>query len=103
MGVFAQEANFDTAAAAAVWQSDNMADGEEYLLILDGLALANEVMGSDDSAPSRWQQHAILRAYALSLQEAHEELIWLQKHADYYLTVSQECYLSRPRDYERME
>ncbi|MCL4860288.1 MAG: tetratricopeptide repeat protein, partial [Caldilineaceae bacterium] len=96
LGVFAQEADFETTAAAALWQVDETL-AEEYLLLLKGLALIHE------PAPERWQQHAILRAYARSLLAAEEQLAGEERHADYYLALARACYRAQPRNDERVE
>ncbi|PKO21066.1 MAG: hypothetical protein CVU38_16795, partial [Chloroflexi bacterium HGW-Chloroflexi-1] len=83
LGTFAQEASFDVAAAANLWQVSPAA-AEELLLLFDHLALVQEQEGG-----GRWQQHAILRAYALSLQDADERLVLPQHHADHYLELAQ--------------
>ncbi len=96
LGAFAPEADFDTAAAAAVWETDTTA-AQEFLLCLDGLSLLQE------TAADRWQQHALLRAYALSLQMALERIRFPERHADHYLALTQICYESKPRAYDRVE
>jgi tetratricopeptide (TPR) repeat protein len=101
LGVFAQESDFDAAAAAAVWELEVLV-GEEFILLLDGLGLLQET-GADGTAGSRWQQHAILRAYALSLQTTEERIHLPERHADYYLALTQSCHESKPRDYDRVE
>ncbi|RME53045.1 MAG: hypothetical protein D6790_18075, partial [Caldilineae bacterium] len=108
LGAFAQEAEFDQVAAAALWACEPT-QAEEFLLALDGLALVQEV-GPDPLPPApgfapgvRWQQHAILRAYALSLQDEEERLTWPERHADHYLALAQACYAARPRRYDRVE
>ncbi len=82
LGAFALEATFDTAAAAAVWQMKASA-AEDLLLFFDRLALVRE-----SAEGGRWQQHAILRAYAFSLQTADERLAFAQRHADHYLALA---------------
>ena len=81
LGSFAQETSFDAAAAASLWQTST-AVAEEMLLLFDHLALIRE-------ESDRWQQHAILRAYALSLQTAAEKLALPERHADHYLKLAQ--------------
>ncbi|RLT42254.1 MAG: tetratricopeptide repeat protein, partial [Chloroflexi bacterium] len=108
LGAFAQEADFDNAAAAALWQIDD-AQAQEFLLALDGLGLAQEVAFAPDQSlagfaqRSRWQQHAILRAYALSLQDEEERLRLPQRHADHYLALAQACYDASPRRDDQVE
>jgi len=97
LGAFAQEADFDPAAAAAVTGMD-LALAEEFLLCLDGLGLIREKVREQ-----RWQQHALLRAYALSLQTAEERIQFAEHHADHYIGLTQRCYESKPRDYDRVE
>ncbi|MCL4867712.1 MAG: hypothetical protein KJ063_01980, partial [Anaerolineae bacterium] len=96
LGSLAQEADFDTDAAAALWNTSIEAAGQ-FLLLLQGLSLIEE------ATSSRWQQHAILRAYALSLQTAEERLDFPERGADHYLTLVQHCYESIPRDHDRVE
>ncbi|MBK9094319.1 MAG: tetratricopeptide repeat protein [Anaerolineae bacterium] len=99
LGVFAQEADFDTAAAASVWAL-NVDAAREALLLLDGLALIQATREADHSSGGRWQQHAILRAYALSLQDEQERLVLPQRHADYFMELAQ---ASIPSATERVE
>ncbi|HFD39027.1 MAG TPA: tetratricopeptide repeat protein, partial [Anaerolineae bacterium] len=96
LGAFAPEADFDTGAAAAVWELER-ATAQEFLLGLEGLSLLHE------TAADRWQQHALLRAYALSLQRAGERIRFPERHADYYLALTRACYERKPRDYDRVE
>ena len=97
LGTFAQEADFDTSAAATIWESEtNIA--EEFLLLLDGLGLLQE-----GTAGERWQQHAILRAYALSLQTVEERILFPERHADHYIKLTQLCHQRKPRDYDRVD
>jgi len=101
LGAFALESTFEPAATAALWQCDG-ATAEEFLLMLDGLALVQEVQPGAGAA-GRWQQHAILRAYALSLQEAAERQRLAERHAAYYLDLATACYRAVPRDNDRVE
>lgn len=96
LGVFAPETDFAAAAATFVWDVDARA-AEEFLVLLDGLSLLRE------TTVGRWQQHAILRAYARSLQTAAERTQFPERHADYYLNLSQTCYECKPRDDQRVE
>ncbi|NMC01074.1 MAG: tetratricopeptide repeat protein, partial [Chloroflexi bacterium] len=97
LGAFAPEADFDLAAVAAMWNLD-AALAEEFLLLLDGLGLLQETVPG-----ARWQQHVILRAYALSLQTARERIQFSERHADHYIALAQACYESKPRKYDRVE
>jgi len=97
LGVFAPEADFDGRAAAALWQLD-FAPAEAFLLLLYGLGLIRET-----GEGGRWQMHAILRAYTLSLQTAAERVDYPERHADYYLALAQTCYNSTPRRYDQVE
>ncbi len=83
LGTFAQEASFDAAAAASLWQAPEQ-QAEDLLLLFDHLALIQEQEGG-----GRWQQHAILRAYAFSLQDENERFLLPQRHADHYLSLAQ--------------
>ena len=96
LGAFAQEASFDAAAAAGLWQTPPAA-AEELLLLFDHLALIRE---QDEGGC--WQQHAILRAYALSLQKQDERLDLAERHAEYYVGLAEACYRAKPRDDIRM-
>ena len=104
LGVFAQEADFSTAAVAAVL---GLAESEAkaYMLLLDALSLASKIVIEDGTETHvRWQQHAILRAYELSLRTtADVELHWPVRHADHYLDVVQSSYNSKPQDFNRVE
>ncbi|MEM7532071.1 MAG: tetratricopeptide repeat protein [Chloroflexota bacterium] len=114
LGVFAQEADFDTEAVATLWGCSTD-EAEELLLLLDGLALIQEVQVASDSIQSalevaggelqgaRWEQHTILRAYALSLQAAEEQLAWAERHADHYLALTQRCRAAKPHQDDRVE
>jgi len=101
LGAFALESTFEPAAAAALWQCAG-ATAEEFLLMLDGLALVQEVQPGAGAA-GRWQQHAILRAYALSLQETAERQTLAERHAAYYLDLAVACYRALPRNNDRVE
>ncbi|RMG72418.1 MAG: hypothetical protein D6711_12970, partial [Chloroflexi bacterium] len=100
LGCFAQEADFDLEAAAFVWSID-VELAEEFMLLLNGLSLIEET--SISNGENRWQQHAILRAYALSLQSAEERLLFPERHTDYYIKLAQFCLDCKPRDYDRIE
>ncbi|MBE7533681.1 MAG: tetratricopeptide repeat protein [Ardenticatenaceae bacterium] len=97
LGALAPETDFDTAVAAAIWDVST-AEAEEFLLLLDGLGLLQEA-----GLAGRWQQHAILRAYALGLQPAAERVAYAERHSDYYLNLSRQSQQSVPRDNERVE
>ncbi|HRQ38253.1 MAG TPA: CpXC domain-containing protein, partial [Chloroflexota bacterium] len=97
VGALAQEADFDLAAAAAMWET-NEREADEFLLLLDALGLVQE-----SGINGRWQQHAILRAYALGLQTAAERLRYAERHSDYYLNLSRRCQQNIPRDHDRVE
>lgn len=97
LGALAPETDFDTAVAAAIWDVST-AEAEEFLLLLDGLGLLQEAW-----LAGRWQQHAILRAYALGLQPAAERVAYAERHSDYYLNLSRQSQQSVPRDNERVE
>ncbi|MCB0172854.1 MAG: hypothetical protein KDJ97_20145, partial [Anaerolineae bacterium] len=105
LGIFAQEAEFDTPAGAAVWDVEPDA-AEAFLLTLEGLALVEEMEAAPANATpyrARWQQHAIIRAYALSLQTAPERVRFPERHTDYYMRLARVCHERRPRDYDRLE
>ncbi|MBN1486028.1 MAG: hypothetical protein JW981_00215, partial [Anaerolineae bacterium] len=97
LGTFAQEADFDTVAAAAVWDVEAK-QAEKFLLLMDELGLIQET-----EAGGRWQQHALLRAYALSLQTTAERIQFSERHTDYYLKFTQTCYEQKPRAYHLVE
>jgi tetratricopeptide (TPR) repeat protein len=94
LGAFAQEATFDAAAAAAIWQMEPAA-AEELLIFFDRLALVRE-----SAQGGRWQQHAILRVYAFSLQTDAERLTFPQRHVDHYLALA---HASIPAATDRVE
>ncbi len=91
LGSMAPEADFDAAAAAALWQV-SLSQAEELLLLFDQLALVQEQEGG-----GRWQQHVILRAYGLGLQIDAERLMIPARYADYYLSLSEAAYRATPR------
>ena len=64
LGAMAPAASFDTAAAAQFWQ-DTSDRARESLNLLTGAALLSRV--EERGRPTRWQQHALLRGYALAL------------------------------------
>ena len=97
LGAYAQEADFDVDAAAAVWGLDT-GTTQEFLLCLDGLSLIQEA-----GMANRWQQHALLRAYALSLQTAEERIRFAERHTDHYIKLTEVCHDCKPRDYDRVE
>ncbi len=96
LGTFAQEATFDTAAAATVWGM-TAPEATEVLLLFDDLALIDEQTDGD-----RWQQHAILRSYALSLQSAEVRLSNYTRYSDHYVDLAATCHNAKPRDYDRI-
>jgi tetratricopeptide (TPR) repeat protein len=101
LGALAQEADFDAAAAAALWELETpLAD--EVLFMLDGLGLIQETSASGFIG-GRWQQHALLRAYAVSLQTTAERIHLPERHADHYIGLTQTCFDRKPRDYDRVE
>jgi hypothetical protein len=53
-----------------VWElTDELEAALEFMWLLDVLSLANKVVVNDGTTKHiRWQQHAVLRAYELSLQ-----------------------------------
>jgi hypothetical protein len=87
LGAFAQEASFDTAAVAALWECLAEA-AEARLLLFDQLALVQQ------TGDGRWRQHAILRAYAHSLQTSAERLALPLRHADYYLGMVRDNFIT---------
>ncbi|MCA9875619.1 MAG: hypothetical protein KC441_18235, partial [Anaerolineales bacterium] len=97
LGALAQEAEFNLFAASALWERGD-SEAEEFLLLLDGLSLIQET-----DRGGRWRQHAILRAYALSLQTTEERAVFPERHADYFISLTQQCHESKPRDYARVE
>lgn len=97
LGAFAQEADFDAAAAAAVWDTGE-GDALRFIELLAGLALVQPA-----KLTGRWQQHAILRAYALSLQDQDERLALADSHAEFYVNLARACYREVPRNNERVE
>jgi tetratricopeptide (TPR) repeat protein len=106
LGIFAQEAEFSTVAAAAVWELTEK-KAEKYMRLLHLLSLANKVVVDDGMKKHiRWQQHAILRAYELSLQEHTTEdpqMQWRMRHVEHCLKDAESCFTSKPRDNNRLE
>ncbi len=84
LGCFApDEAEFPTAAVGAVLATPEAA-AREWLKTLRDRNLLRRVAHND-----RWQQHALLRSYALEQQSAAERLTWAERHARYYLAHMQ--------------
>ncbi len=83
LGSFAPEATFATEALAAVTQNE----ARETKSLLKVLRDRNLLRRLTPDAPDRWQQHTILRSFALSLQAKGERLAWAERHAGYYLNV----------------
>jgi hypothetical protein len=106
LGIFAQEAEFSTVAAAAVWELTEK-KAEKYMRLLHLLSLANKVVVDDGMKKHiRWQQHAILRAYERSLQEHTTEdpqMQWRMRHVEHCLKDAESCFTSKPRDNNRLE
>ncbi|GAB4459713.1 MAG: hypothetical protein Kow0070_15050 [Anaerolineales bacterium] len=82
LGAFAPDASFGAEAAAGVWKLDSVEDAENQLTALLELGLLGYApqshhigRGAGGEGAPRWQQHAILRAYALALlkKEGEEE------------------------------
>ncbi|HLL52186.1 MAG TPA: TIR domain-containing protein, partial [Myxococcaceae bacterium] len=96
LGCMAPEASFDTAAAAVVWREGDEAAARGYLDALRARALLK-------SQGTRWQQHSILRAYALSLESDEERSTHRRAHAAHEIAVAEACLAKKPRDYERLE
>jgi hypothetical protein len=102
LGAFAPEGSFDSAAAGALWDIADEREIEDTLLLFSGLGLLEEIH-PPGARKVRWQQHAILRAYALSLQETAEQATLPVRHADYYLNLARRAYEAQPRDTDRLE
>jgi hypothetical protein len=106
LGVFVQEADFSTEAAAAVWELTEK-KAEKYMRLLHLLSLANKVVVDDGMKKHiRWQQHAILRAYERSLQEHTTEdpqMQWRMRHVEHCLKDAESCFTSKPRDNNHLE
>lgn len=99
LGALAQEASFEAAAAATLWHIEESL-ATEFLFTLHNMALVDSV--ESEAEGTRWQQHALLRAYALSLQEGAERQSLPARHADYYLHLTRTAYQQKPRDYPRI-
>ena len=107
LGVFAQEAEFSTDAAAHVWEVDED-DALEFLVMLEALALVKMTSSAPnvEEAPVRWQQHAVLRAYEQSLWSVDSEdvrLAWKSKHAHFFAALIEDCMQKRPRDFDGID
>ncbi|HYO52012.1 tetratricopeptide repeat protein [Archangium sp.] len=96
LGCMAQEADFSTETAAAIWE-DSEAQAREHLDALVARALLKR------QPDGRWRQHSILGTYALNLQKPEERQVLSQAHASHYLMVTRTCYELEPRDYNRLE
>ena len=99
LGTLAEGADFSADAFATICRVD---DGASILNELRQSGLVKMIPGGDGK-PARWSQHAILRAYALGLQTRDERLDLPERYCDYVIRLVQECYRSKPRDYERLE
>lgn len=79
LGAFAPDASFGTEAAAGMWELEFAEEAENQLIAFVELGLLNQAKGvpllSAGELSARWQQHSILRAYALALlkKEGEEE------------------------------
>ena len=81
LGCLAFEADFGADAAAALWETDTAI----ALQTLNIFATRSLLRRADD----RWEQHAILRGFALGLQSAAERDRWPERHARHYLAAMQ--------------
>ncbi|MBM4461641.1 MAG: hypothetical protein FJ011_28435, partial [Chloroflexi bacterium] len=82
LGCLAYEADFGTDAAAALWEEDALA-ARSHLNAFVARSLLRRA-GED-----RWNQHGILRGFALHLQSPAERDRWPERHARHYLAAMQ--------------
>ncbi len=82
LGCLAFEADFAADAAAALWEEDP----ETARTHLDIFAARSLLRRRPNG---RWQQHGILRGFALRLQSAAERERWPERHARHYLAAMQ--------------
>ena len=79
LGVFAADAPFDLAAAAAVWGDESLETAQPKLDFLTRLELAEK------TDAGRYRQHSLLRAYArMLLVQAGELAVASERHFTYY-------------------
>ncbi|HML22178.1 MAG TPA: NB-ARC domain-containing protein [Aggregatilinea sp.] len=89
LGALAAGAAFDSTGVNAVLEEE--AETEEILLMFNGLSLLSEVQPPQAQMSARWEQHMILRAYALGMQTADERLTFSHRHARHYLARLQQA------------
>jgi len=70
LGAFAPAATFDGVIAAAAWGCEDTEDGWRTL---DDLARRGLVTRIEEDGPTRWQQHGVVRWYALALLDVTGE------------------------------
>ena len=84
LGAFAPEADFGTAQVAALWGRGEGVAGAR----LNGFVNAGLLARASQAGPDRWQQHALLRGYALALlDQSDERVAALRAHAEAYVPV----------------
>jgi nucleoside phosphorylase/tetratricopeptide (TPR) repeat protein len=82
LGALAPDASFEQGAAAALWGEEQ---ARECLDLFRRLALISDAEAPSGAGGGRFQQHAILRAYALYLQGEEERAELALRHAEHYL------------------
>jgi tetratricopeptide (TPR) repeat protein len=99
LGVFAQEADFSTEAVASVWNVE-YSEAHRTLIELDALALVQQA-GTLPTSKSRWQQHAVIRAYEMSLWiETDNSSSLVLRHAAFYTELVRLAMAERPRNFD---
>jgi hypothetical protein len=89
LGAFAPSASFRTEAAAAVWECE-VGEAWRQLNAFADLGLLRRL--DDEHDETRWDQHGLLRAYALALlREAGEEQAARARQAAGYLALMREA------------
>ncbi|HEU4326922.1 MAG TPA: NB-ARC domain-containing protein [Roseiflexaceae bacterium] len=78
LGALAPDADFATAAAGALWEQDEATTRRSLTAFVNAALLTR-------SGSGRWQQHALLRGYALALlRRAGDHELALARHAAHY-------------------
>jgi len=89
LGAFAPDAEFSGEAAVGLWGCA-VDEAIAQLITFVERGLLTQVASSEDydSTRIRWQQHSLLRAYALALlREQGEEKVQRRVHATIYLAL----------------
>jgi hypothetical protein len=91
LGAFAPEASFRVEGTAGVWECSTE-DAWEQLTAFTDQGLLQHVVVPDEPDEPRWQQHGLLRAYALALlRERNEADAARMRHAAVHLVLMREA------------